>query len=202
MGAFIVYIIKSSLLLAMLVSLFMLFMSRETFHRLNRWLLLFVVMLSLVLPLVNVGVSTPLQGLFTAIENSFIYDDGQAHGVGVVVDETFDITQFPASNGDVLPMTDDVPIAETITPVADKKENEEHRGGRRFALFGIAFLFFMAELGDKTQLSVIALSAQNPSMKVWIFLGAVIGMLLADGIGDTIRVSLTDNVVEEVKAAR
>ena len=124
MAAFFVYVIKSSLLLAMLVSLFMLFMSRETFHRLNRWLLLFVVMLSLVLPLVNVGVSTPLQGLFTAIENSFIYDDGQAHGVGVVVDETFDITQLPDSNGDVLPMTDGVPIAETITPIADEKENE------------------------------------------------------------------------------
>jgi hypothetical protein len=35
MGAFIVYIIKSSLLLAMFVSLFMLFMSRDTFHKLN-----------------------------------------------------------------------------------------------------------------------------------------------------------------------
>ena len=51
MGAFIVYIIKSSLLLAMLVSLFMLFMSRETFHKLNRYLLLCIVVVSLVLPL-------------------------------------------------------------------------------------------------------------------------------------------------------
>ena len=69
MGAFIVYLIKSSLLLAMLVSLFMLFMSRETFHKLNRYLLLCIVVVSLVLPFVNVGMSTPLQGVFDFIEN-------------------------------------------------------------------------------------------------------------------------------------
>ena len=71
MGAFIVYIIKSSLLLAMLVSLFMLFMSRETFHKLNRFLLLLIVVVSLALPFANMGVSTPLQGVFDSIENGF-----------------------------------------------------------------------------------------------------------------------------------
>ena len=69
MGAFIVYLLKSSLLLAMLVSLFMLFMSRETFHKLNRYLLLLIVVVSLALPFANVGVSTPLQGVFNFIEN-------------------------------------------------------------------------------------------------------------------------------------
>ena len=69
MGAFIVYIIKSSLLLAMFVSLFMLFMSRETFHKLNRYLLLLIVVVSLALPFANLGVSTPLQGVFDFIEN-------------------------------------------------------------------------------------------------------------------------------------
>ena len=75
MGAFIVYIIKSSLLLAMLVSLFMLFMSRETFHKLNRYLLLLIVVVSLALPFANVGVSTPLQGVFDSIENGFTKTD-------------------------------------------------------------------------------------------------------------------------------
>ena len=75
MGAFIVYIIKSSLLLAMLVSLFMLFMSRETFHKLNRYLLLLIIVVSLVLPFANVGVSTPLQGVFDSIENGFAKTD-------------------------------------------------------------------------------------------------------------------------------
>ena len=75
MGAFIVYLIKSSLLLAMLVSLFMLFMSRETFHKLNRYLLLLIIAASLALPFVNVGVSTPLQGVFDSIENGFTKTD-------------------------------------------------------------------------------------------------------------------------------
>ena len=75
MGAFIVYIIKSSLLLAMFVSLFMLFMSRETFHKLNRHLLLFIIVVSLALPFANLGVSTPLQGVFDAIENGFAKTD-------------------------------------------------------------------------------------------------------------------------------
>lgn len=82
--------------------------------------------------------------------------------------------------------------------LTDKKENEEHGKARRFALWGIAFLFFMAELGDKTQLSVIALSAQNPSMKVWIFLGAVSGMLLADGVGLFLGLKIGKKVSENV----
>ena len=84
MGAFIVYIIKSSLLLAMLVSLFMLFMSRETFHRLNRYLLLCIVVVSLGLPLVNIGVNTPLQGVFDFIENG-----GRTTDENVLVDGEF-----------------------------------------------------------------------------------------------------------------
>ncbi len=67
--------------------------------------------------------------------------------------------------------------------LADEKSEESSGKVRRFALLSIAMLFFMAELGDKTQLSVIALAAQRPSMKMWIFFGAVLGMLLSDGIG-------------------
>ena len=59
MGAFMLFVIKSAFALALLVSLFMAFMSRETFHRLNRFLLLGVVACSLVLPAVNIGVESP-----------------------------------------------------------------------------------------------------------------------------------------------
>ena len=37
MNVFLIYILKSSLLLAVFVSLFMAFMSRETFHKINRF---------------------------------------------------------------------------------------------------------------------------------------------------------------------
>lgn len=71
MGAFAVYILKSALLLALLVSLFMLFMSKETFHRINRYVMLSLILISLAIPFVNVGAETPLSGMFTAVEESF-----------------------------------------------------------------------------------------------------------------------------------
>ena len=97
MGAFIVYIIKSSLLLAMLVSLFLLFMSRETFHKLNRYLLLLIVVVSLALPFANVGVSTPLQGVFDSIENGFAKADEALPVANVLlVDEERVMTTLPS----------------------------------------------------------------------------------------------------------
>ncbi len=51
------------------------------------------------------------------------------------------------------------------------------------AALSIGMMFFMAELGDKTQLSAIAFSAQNPELRTAVFLGVVSGMLLADGVG-------------------
>ena len=97
MGAFIVYIIKSSLLLAMLVSLFMLFMSRETFHKLNRYLLLLIIVASLALPFVNVGVNSPFQGVLYSIENGFTKTDDALPVVDVLlVDEQPVMTTLPS----------------------------------------------------------------------------------------------------------
>ena len=108
MGAFIVYIIKSSLLLAMFVSLFMLFMSRETFHKLNRYLLLCIVVVSLVLPFVNVGMSTPLQGVFDFIENG----DRVAEVGAPVVDvlPMYETTEQPVAMADAVPAMDVAPV--------------------------------------------------------------------------------------------
>ena len=55
--------------------------------------------------------------------------------------------------------------------------------GRLGMTFGIGLAFFLAELGDKTQLSAIAFAAGNPGHLTAVFLGATLGMLLADGIG-------------------
>ena len=115
MGAFIVYIIKSSLLLAMLVSLFMLFMSRETFHRLNRYLLLCIVVVSLGLPLVNIGVNTPLQGVFDFIENG-----GRTTDENVFVDGELSMGDYPDLGTLPLDETSSLPVAQAdAMPVAD-----------------------------------------------------------------------------------
>lgn len=76
------------------------------------------------------------------------------------------------------------------------KEEEKTGKVRRFAVISIAALFFMAELGDKTQLSVIALAAQNPKMRIGIFLGAMVGMILADGIGIILGLKLGKKLPE------
>ena len=115
MGAFIVYIIKSSLLLAMFVSLFMLFMSRETFHKLNRYLLLCIVVVSLGFPLVNIGVNTPLQGVFDFIENG-----GRTTDENVLVDGELSMGDYPDLGTLPLDETSSLPVAQAdAMPVAD-----------------------------------------------------------------------------------
>ncbi|MBE6296119.1 MAG: TonB family protein [Bacteroidales bacterium] len=68
MTAFLIYVLKSALVLALLVSLFMIFMSRETFHRVNRYIMLSIVSIALLLPAVNLGIESPFNGLGDAIK--------------------------------------------------------------------------------------------------------------------------------------
>ena len=68
MTAFLIYVLKSALVLALLVSLFIIFMSRETFHRVNRYIMLSIVFLALLLPAVNLGIESPFNGLGDAIK--------------------------------------------------------------------------------------------------------------------------------------
>lgn len=77
-------------------------------------------------------------------------------------------------------------------------EERKREKVRRFAILSIAMMFFMAELGDKTQLSVIALAAQKPQMRIWIFLGSTAGMLLADGVGIILGLKLGKRLPEKL----
>ena len=56
MGIFFVYILKSSVCLAVFYLFYRLLLSRETFHRFNRVALLSILLLSCLLPLVEVTV--------------------------------------------------------------------------------------------------------------------------------------------------
>ncbi len=69
MDRFLIYLIESSLLLSVGVALFMLLMSSETMHRLNRWLLLFVAFMAIVLPTVPLNVDSPMAALSSVIES-------------------------------------------------------------------------------------------------------------------------------------
>ena len=64
-----------------------------------------------------------------------------------------------------------------------EKPKSEDKKVSRFGVVGTVFVaFFIAEFGDKTQLTTISLAAQYQNA-VSVFIGATLGMLLADGIG-------------------
>lgn len=74
MAAFIIYAIRWALTLTLLYSLYRLLLRRETFHRLNRAVLLVILMMSPLLPLVPLHTDRPtaLDAMFTRIEGTII----------------------------------------------------------------------------------------------------------------------------------
>ncbi|MGD9562889.1 MAG: TMEM165/GDT1 family protein [Pyrinomonadaceae bacterium] len=65
-------------------------------------------------------------------------------------------------------------------------------------IFGTAFLtLFLAELGDKTQLAVITMSAKDGSNKLAVFLGASLALILVTLLGVVLGSVLTQLVPVE-----
>ncbi len=69
----------------------------------------------------------------------------------------------------------------------DSEEEEEMKGAGKAALVAIFTTFFIGELGDKTQLSGIALAAAYTNHRlinaVYVFLGCTLGLIAADFLG-------------------
>lgn len=66
------------------------------------------------------------------------------------------------------------------TLIPDEIEEEESTIAGRFGVFGAtAITFFLAEMGDKTQIATVALAAHY-SHAVFVVIGTTLGMLLAD----------------------
>jgi len=78
----------------------------------------------------------------------------------------------------------------------DKLEGEENRKTRFGAVATVAVAFFIAELGDKTQLATIALATKFPESPVGILAGTTTGMLIADAIGIIVGVVMCKRIPE------
>lgn len=66
------------------------------------------------------------------------------------------------------------------TLIPDRIEDEEARTAARLGVFGATFVtFFLAEMGDKTQIATVAMATQFPSV-VLVVAGTTLGMLIAD----------------------
>jgi putative Ca2+/H+ antiporter (TMEM165/GDT1 family) len=80
----------------------------------------------------------------------------------------------------------------------DQLEGEENRITKFGPIVTVAFAFFLAEMGDKTQLTTIALAARFPSNPIGILMGTTTGMLIADGIGIFVGVVMCKKIPERV----
>jgi putative Ca2+/H+ antiporter (TMEM165/GDT1 family) len=66
------------------------------------------------------------------------------------------------------------------TMIPDKIEEEETRVARRLGVFGATLVtFFLAEMGDKTQIATVAMAAHYANPLV-VVIGTTLGMLIAD----------------------
>lgn len=78
----------------------------------------------------------------------------------------------------------------------DRLEGEENRTTKYGPVITVTIAFFLAEMGDKTQLATIALSAKFPASPVGILMGTTTGMLIADAIGIIFGIILCKRIPE------
>lgn len=87
----------------------------------------------------------------------------------------------------------------------DDELGKENGPGRYGILWTVAITFFLAEMGDKTQLATVALSAQVGSDILSILIGTTLGMMVADGLGILLGTALhkyvPDRVIKRIASA-
>jgi putative Ca2+/H+ antiporter (TMEM165/GDT1 family) len=90
------------------------------------------------------------------------------------------------------------------TMIPDEIEEDEMQVARRFGIFGATLItFFLAEMGDKTQLATVAMVAHYGT-PVLVVAGTTLGMLLADVpavfVGDKLAAKIPMKLVHSVAA--
>jgi putative Ca2+/H+ antiporter (TMEM165/GDT1 family) len=91
------------------------------------------------------------------------------------------------------------------TLIPDKIEEGETQVASRFGVFGATLVtFFLAEMGDKTQIATVAMAAHYPN-PLWVVAGTTLGMLIADVpavfVGDRLAAKIPMKLVHSIAAA-
>ena len=91
------------------------------------------------------------------------------------------------------------------TLIPDEIEDDEAQIAKRFGVFGATLItFFLAEMGDKTQVATVAMAAHYPD-PVLVVMGTTLGMLIADVpavfVGDKFANKIPMRLVHSVAAA-
>lgn len=91
------------------------------------------------------------------------------------------------------------------TLIPDKIEEEETQVAKRVGVFTATVVtFFLAEMGDKTQIATVAMAAHYPN-PLMVVAGTTIGMLIADVpavfVGDRLAAKIPMKLVHSIAAA-
>ena len=91
------------------------------------------------------------------------------------------------------------------TLIPDEIEEEETRAAKRFGVFGATLItFFLAEMGDKTQIATVAMAAHYAT-PLLVVIGTTLGMLIADVpavfVGDKLANKIPMKLVHGIAAA-
>ncbi|OGX10860.1 MAG: hypothetical protein A2351_07410 [Omnitrophica bacterium RIFOXYB12_FULL_50_7] len=78
----------------------------------------------------------------------------------------------------------------------DKLDGEDKKESRFGPVATVAVAFFLAEMGDKTQLATISLAVEYQSM-ISVLMGTTIGMVIADAFGIVIGVVMRKHIPEK-----
>ena len=90
--------------------------------------------------------------------------------------------------------------------IPDKLDDDDTgNGAGRWGVFGTTLmLFFLAEMGDKTQLATVGLAAKYPLSYYWVVAGTTLGMMLANApvvwFGDRLVKRVPIRVVHVISA--
>jgi len=91
------------------------------------------------------------------------------------------------------------------TLIPDKIDDEDTQVKGRWGVFGTTLIaFFLAEMGDKTQIATVAMAAHYPN-PVLVVVGTTLGMLIADVpavfVGDRFAKKIPMRLVHGIAAA-
>jgi putative Ca2+/H+ antiporter (TMEM165/GDT1 family) len=79
----------------------------------------------------------------------------------------------------------------------DALQGEEKRESRFGPIATVGIAFFLAEMGDKTQLATISLAVEYQSM-LNVLMGTTLGMVIADAVGIVVGIVLCKRIPERI----
>lgn len=90
--------------------------------------------------------------------------------------------------------------------IPDKLDDDDAPSVSKFGVFGTTVIaFFLAEMGDKTQIATVMLAARFTHDYLWVVMGTTLGMMLANApvvwLGDKIVQRVPIKLVHGISAA-